>query len=201
MKKFGFLMLLSILFLAACDKDDKEPALPGEVKDVKFEDVRSYTDWKYFSFSKGEFVTVADYQNDLTWDIAFHRGDVRLNGGASGKGKGEAINTQQTNWNTVTEAPASGYIKDQVGKITTAFTGDGITEEYQPFSQTVTTWLTVDTSNPPPKYTVHNWIYVVKAADGNYVKLWLYDNKDEKNAAGYVSFRYQYNASGSTKFN
>ncbi|WP_352421748.1 HmuY family protein [Proteiniphilum sp.] len=200
MKKISFLVLLSVLFITACDDDEKEPALPGDVKDIQFIDTRSYTDWVYFSFSKGEVVTVTDYKNDLSWDIAFHRGDVRLNGGESGKGKGEGFNTQKTSWSAVTEAPTSGYIKDQVGKITTAFTGDGITEDDQPFSQTVTTWLTVDTSNPPPKYTVHNWIYVVKAADGNYVKLWLYDNKNEKNAAGYVSFRYQYNASGATNF-
>lgn len=200
MKKIGFLMLLSVLFLTACDKDDKGSALPGDVKDIQFINATSYTDWVYFSFSKGEVVTVTDYQNDLSWDIAFHRGDVRLNGGASGKGNGEAVNTQKTDWNAVTEAPSSGYVKDQVGKITTSFTGTGITEEDQPFSQTLTTWLTVDTSNPPPKYTLHNWIYVVKAADGNYVKLWIYDNKNEKNAAGYVSFRYQYNASGATNF-
>lgn len=201
MKNFSFLVLFSVLLLTACDKDDKDPALPGAVKDIKFEDVSSYTEWKYFSFSKEEFVTITDFKNDLSWDIAFHRGDVRLNGGASGEGKGEALNTNKTSWNDVAEAPASGYIKDQVGKITTAFTGEGITEDDQPFSQTLTTWLTVDTSNPPPKYTVHNWVYVVKAADGNYVKLQIYDNKNEKNAAGYVSFKYQYNESGSNKFN
>jgi hypothetical protein len=42
---------------------------------------------------------------------------------------------------------------------------------------------------------------VVKAADGNYVKLWIYDNKDERDEkAGYVSFQYQYNADGGTGF-
>lgn len=201
MKKISFIILLGVLFTTACDKDNNEPALPGEVKDIQFIDATSYTDWVYFSFSKGETVTVTDFQNDLSWDIAFHRGDVRLNGGESGKGKAEALNTNKTDWNAVTEAPAAGYAKDQTGKITTAFTGDGTTEEDQPFSQTLATWLTVDTNNPPPKYIVHNWIYIVKAADGNYVKLWLYDNKNEKNAAGYVSFKYQYNADGSTGFN
>lgn len=200
MKKISFLVLLSVLFITACDKDEKETALPGDVKDIQFIDAKSYTDWVYFSFSKGKVVTVTDYKNDLTWDIAFHRGDVRLNGGESGIGKGEAFNTQKTSWTDVTEAPTSGYIKDQIGKITTAYIGNGITEEDQPFSQTVTTWLTVDTSTPPPVYTVHNYIYVVKDADGDYVKLWLYDNKNERTDAGYVSFRYQYSASGSTNF-
>ena len=172
-------MMLTIAMMVSCEKD--EPALPGEVKTVNFIDVSSYTDWHYFSFSKGEFVTVSDYANDLTWDIAFHRGDVRLNGGASGKGQAEALNTNKTEWSAVAEAPTTGYIKDQVGKITIAFLGSSVTEVDQPFSQTLTTWLTVDTSTPPPKYTIHNHIYVLKAADGNYVKLWIKDNKDATN--------------------
>jgi len=203
MKTFKLLTLIlcNILLINACSSDDDDTQLlPGEIKDITFIDVKSYTDWIYFSFSKGEVVTVTDYTNDLSWDIAFHRGDVRLNGGASGKGKAEVVNTNFKEWSAVTEAPSSGYIKDKIGEITTAFTGTGITTEDQPFSQTLTGWLTVDTSNPPPKYTVNGWIYVLKAADGNYVKLSLYDNKNEKNTAGYVSFKYQYNASGSTKF-
>lgn len=201
MKNISYLILLGVLFLTACDKDDKEPILPGDVKNIQFINVASYTDWVYFSFSKGEVVTVVDYQDDLSWDIAFHRSDVRLNGGASGKGKGEAVNTGKTDWNAVTEAPASGYRKDETGMVTTSFTGSGVTEEEQPFSQVLTGWLTVDTSTPPPVYTIHNWIYVVKAADGNYVKLWIYDNKDERDEkAGYVSFQYQYNADGGTGF-
>lgn len=201
--KFLTLILSCILIIPSCrnDDDNTTPSLPGDIKDITFINTTSYTDWIYFSFSKGETIPITDYQNDLSWDIAFHRGDIRLNGGESGKGKAEAINTNNKDWNSVIEAPASGYIKDKVGEITTAFTGTGIKTEHQPFSQTLSGWLTVDTSNPPPKYTVNKWVYIVKAANGNYVKLYLYDNKNEKNAAGYVSFKYQYNASGSNKFN
>ncbi len=201
MKNYGFYILISALFLVSCSDEHKKDDFQPEVKDVQFLDVKSYTDWVYFSFVKGEVVSVTDFENDLSWDIAFHRGDVRLNGGASGKGKSEVVNTGVKEWNSVTEAPSGGYIKDQIGKITTAFTGAGTTEEDQPFSQVLTEWLTVDTSNPPPKYILSNWIYVLKAADGNYVKLWLYDNKNEKNEAGYVSFKYQYNSNGSVNFN
>jgi hypothetical protein len=35
MKNFSFLVLFSVLLLTACDKDDKDPALPGAVKDIK----------------------------------------------------------------------------------------------------------------------------------------------------------------------
>lgn len=201
--KFFSLVVCALLTFSACsDDDDNEgnSGTPGVAKTVEFLDVKSYTDWVYFSFEKNAVVTVTDYANDLTWDIAFHRGDVRLNGGKSGNGKGAAIQTTFKNWDDVKEAPTTGYITDEVGTITTAFTGEGITTAEQPFSKTLTGWLTVDTSNPPPKYIINGYIYVIKAANGNYVKLSLYDNKNEKNAAGYVSFKYQYNASGTAKF-
>lgn len=193
-------LFFSLLTLNSCKKD--EPELPsGNVKEVKFKNVSSYTDWHYFSFSKGEFVEVGDFQNDLSWDIAFHRGDIRLNGGASGKGKAEGLNTNKTKWEDVTSAPATGYKKDEIGEITIAFTGAGTDVEEQPFSQVLSTWLTVDTSNPPPKYILHNWVYVLKTADGKFVKLWIYDNRDERNVStGYISFKYQYNESGSVNF-
>ena len=197
---FFSLLLAGMVLFTSCEEKEKETLLSGDVKVAEYIDATSYTDWAYFSFEKGEVVEVSDYSNDLSWDIAFHRGDIRLNGGASGKGAGEAINTNQTDWNAITEAPKSGYIKDEVGKITSAFTGTGITEEDQPFSQTLATWLTIDTSNPPPKYTYHEWVYVIKSASGKYVKLQVYDYKDAKNAGAYISFRYQCNTSGSDKF-
>lgn len=211
--KFFALLVCALFAFSACSDDDDNNGetpggggngngteTPGEIKTVEFLDVKSYTDWVYFSFKKNEVVAVTDYANDMNWDIAFHRGDVRLNGGKSGKGKGAVVQTSIKNWDEVTEAPTTGYIADEIGTITTAFTGDGVTTAEQPFSKTLTGWLTVDTSNPPPKYTINGYIYVLKAADGNYVKLSLYDNKNEKNAAGYVSFKYQYNASGTAKF-
>lgn len=203
MKKYYLLLSMfvsGLVLLNACSDDD-EPKLPGDVKTVEYLNATSYTEWVYFSFDKGEIVEVSDYANDLSWDIAFHRGDLRLNGGKSGKGQGEAVNTNKTNWNDVTGAPSSGYEKDEIGTITKAFTGTGVEEEEQPFSQILATWLTIDTSNPPPVYTYHNWIYVIKTASGKYVKLQITDYKDAKNSVGaYISFKYQYNESGSDKF-
>ena len=99
MRKFDLLcclLIMSTVLFVACSDDDDEPKLPGDVKVVEFINATSYTDWQYFSFEKGGLVEVSDYANDLSWDIAFHRGDVRLNGGKSGKGQGEAINTNKT---------------------------------------------------------------------------------------------------------
>lgn len=202
-KYFG-LIVCALLAFSACSNDDDDNSgsgTPGSTKTVEFLNASAYDKWVYFSFDKGEVVTITDFANDLSWDIAFHRGNVRLNGGKSGKGKAGAIKTESKKWDDVKEAPTSGYVLDEIGSVTTSFTGTGITEEDQPFSQTLETWLTTDTSNPPPVYTIHGWIYVIKTATGKYVKLSLYDNKDATNkSAGYFSFKYQYNADGSTKF-
>lgn len=198
-KKALLLCSTALVLFSACKKEEADKP-SGAVKEISFLAATSYTEWTYFSFAKGDTVTITDYKNSLDWDIAFHRGDVRLNGGESGKGKAEAKNTNNKKWNDVTEAPKDGYVKDKVGKIMVKFLGDNIEEEDQPFSEVVSAWLDIDYSTPPPKYTISDWVYVVKAADGNYVKLQIYDNKDAKNKAGYVSFKYQYNESGSTKF-
>lgn len=207
MKQSNLLLLLILgiftFTLSSCSDDDNE-TLPGEVKDITFINATSYSDWVYFSFEKGKVVDVTDFKNDTSWDIAFHRGDVRLNGGESGKGQGAVINTENKEWSKVTEATKTGYVTDKIGTITTSFTGSNVTTADEPFSQTLTGWMTVDTSDPVgnngPKYIINNWIYVVKTADGEYVKLWIYDNKSEKNSAGYFSFKYQYNKSGTTSF-
>ena len=87
--------LMGFLIFISCNSDSRESdvAKSQEIKKYEFLDARSYTDWIYFSFSKGEIVKVNDYQNDANWDVAFHRGNVRLNGGKSGKGGVKVINT------------------------------------------------------------------------------------------------------------
>ncbi len=202
MKIYNYFLgiLITAFGFISCSDSDKDELLSGNTQKYEFLNATSYTDWVYFSFEKNEIVEVTDFQNDLSWDIAFHRGDIRLNGGESGSGKGAAINMNVTDWDAVKEAPSTGYETDKTGTISIAFTGSGINTDEQPFSQILAGWLTIDTSNPPPVYTYHNWIYVVKSATGKPVKLQVYDYKSEKNAGAYISFKYQYNESGATKF-
>lgn len=205
--KFLAFILCALFAFSACSDDDDDNnngGTPGAVKTVEFLNASAYDKWVYFSFDKGEIVTVTDFATDLSWDIAFHRGDIRLNGGKSGKGKGGVVKTESKKWDDVKDAPTSGYKTDEIGTITILSPQfaekDQKTTEDAPFSLTLASWLTTDTSNPPPVYTIHGWIYILKTADGKYVKFLAYDNKSQKNAAGYFSFKYQYNADGSTKF-
>ena len=124
-----FLPLLAMtFFLLSCDNDDDTPLLSGDVKDFKYLNATSYTEWSYFSFEKGDTIQVQDPENDLSWDIAFHRYDIKLNGGKSGSGKAAAYNTNSTDWNAITQAPKSSYREDEIGKVSFSFTGNNITE-------------------------------------------------------------------------
>jgi hypothetical protein len=198
------LAILSLgLSFTSCKKEEEEQ-YENEVNiysnKYEFLDARSYSDWVYFSLSSNSIVQVTDYQNDLSWDIAFHRGDVRLNGGESGKGQGAALDSQSKDFNAVLEAPKTGYVKDSVGTVVVAFTGNGVEEEQQPFAQTLSTWLTTDISTPPPVYTVNNNVYIIKTANGSIAKIQMYDNKNATGSAGYVSFKYQVNNSAGYTF-
>ena len=66
------------------DKTDDpkvDPSTGIEVKSVTF-DVSAYETFVYFSFKEG-IVYISDEQSrELTnWDMAFHRADIRTNGG------------------------------------------------------------------------------------------------------------------------
>jgi len=196
--KFRYLLLPVVLCFTACEDKEEEPKPVLEVKTVQI-DARSYPDWVYFSFEKGEVVTVnpASFSSDLNWDIAFHRNDVRLNGGASGKGAGGALKTSAKSLAEITTAPASGYKTDVIKSIMTKFVLPVPVFEDQPASTEIN-WLNVDTSNPPPVYTLFDDVYVVKTAQGKYAKIKFKNYLGDKNETMIITLEYAYQPDGST---
>lgn len=189
--KLIFSILFGVILTVSCSKSNHEDQHPSSSTNYKYLDATSYTDWVYFSFSSGKIVTVKNPEKDLSWDVAFHRGDIRLNGGKSGIGEGKAINTKTKDWNKTVTIPTAGFKTDELGEITIEFTGSNIITDNQSFSQELASWITIDTSNPPPVYTYNNWVYLVKTADGQDVKFQIYDYKDIKNQRGaFISFKY-----------
>ena len=66
--------LSSISFIACSDDDDKKTPEPeATAKTVKFE-AQSFTEWSYFSFAKGNFVTVdqENYASDIIGILHFY---------------------------------------------------------------------------------------------------------------------------------
>lgn len=197
--RFRLLFLPIVLCFTGCeDSSEEEPKPVLEIKSVQI-DARSYADWVYFSFDKGEVVTVdpAAFSSDLNWDMAFHRNDVRLNCGLSGKGAGGALKTTAKTLGEISTAPNSGYVVDATKSIMTKFTLPVPVFEDQPASTEIN-WLNVDTSNPPPVYTLFDDVYVVKTAQGKYTKVKFKNYLSDKNETMVITLEYAYQPDGST---
>ncbi len=200
MREWIFLFPI-VLILTGCSKDDpEEPAPALEVKSVKI-DARSYSDWVYFSFEKGTTIEInkENFNKSLDWDIAFHRNDVRLNCGSSGQGAGGAVKTQAKSLSEVSTAPSTGYIVDAVKSIMVKFTLPVPIFEDQPANNEIE-WLNVDTSNPPPVYTLYDHVYVVKTAAGKFAKIKFANYLSDKNETMVISLDYVYQPDGSPRF-
>ncbi len=194
-------LILSAIIIAtaigfiACKKDEAKPEPVSDSKTVIF-DTRTFEKWVYFSFDKGKEVVVKDFKNSMNWDIAFHRFDVRVNCGTSGPGKGGSISMGKVDFNSVKQAPTTGYsLNDSISIVNKP---GGWTEQVTvPGDTIIAKWLYF--TGPPPKYNITNNIYVVKTAQGKYAKIWLKDYFNDDSKSGYVTMEYFYQKDGSTK--
>lgn len=198
MKNFGLVFFSTIIFFSACEKDETEE-LEQENNGIEFKtvilDATSYANWVYYSFEDTQVVEINDFVNSYDWDIAFHRFDVRLNCGASGPGEGGSYNAGQIDFESLVEAPESGYsLNDSIGIIEEP--GNWIYTNV-PGDTILSNWLTF--SGPPPTYTINDNIYVIKTADGKYAKIWLTDYYNDQSVSGYVTMKYFYQPDGSRK--
>lgn len=206
-------ILLTALFVGAflfggCNKNDKKENNPSpEVKEVTL-NTSSFKDWKYFSFTTGKEVQVTDAKNDLNWDIAFNRSTIRLNGGTSGMGKGEALKTNSKDFDAVKSAPATGYTKDAEHTVTAGMPPN--TRQVQvSFNAVISGNVKSDSEQEPSGfvtydpaqmgvggsiYTLNKWVYIIKNADGKFVKIQFIDYLNEKGKGGYPKFKYQLSA-------
>ena len=175
-----------MLFSTSCKKDDT-PDNPqaSSVKEVKELNASSQTEWTYFSFSEGKQVVVTNPRTSNNWDIAFNRYNVKTNGGTSGIGGVEVVNTGSKDFDAVTQYPGVGYQKDE--EVTTY----GRPKEGQTtptvITNSVNKAITGTVMNPDPKgfynYTppaqgsntphinLTKYVYVLKTTKGEYVKL------------------------------
>ena len=187
-----YLAVISLIFLVVgCekDKDDPDPT-PGIGKELVI-DASSKTNWVYFSFSIGDTLTVNDPGNSLEWDIGLKRYRFKTNSGTSGSGQGGAVNMGKVSFNSVIEAPESGYAVDD----SVTFQVHGGEKKYS-VNPVLLGWETME--GMPPTFVPTDSIYVVKAADGKYAKVWFkgYYHPTES-TSGYITLQYLYQPDGS----
>jgi len=124
--------------------------------------------------------------------MAIHRYDIRLNGGAAGKGQGAALETSYTDLSALTDIPASGYVVDVMDSIRVSMPP---TYAYQPINHEASKWMYIDESIMPPTndtYKPSNKVYVFKTAEGKHIKIKFIDYINAENVKGHIKFSYVY---------
>ena len=123
------------------------------------------------------------------WDLAFHRWDVKTNGGL-------ALESSFTSFDTLKEIPEGDYVPDEeVASI--MFDNSGMASGKIGYATgfinpVLSRWMNVDTRNMPPSYTMSDNVYLLKLSGGKIVKIKFTDYTDDKNTKGHISFDYIY---------
>ncbi len=203
MKKTVKLLIVTVLIgglfsLNGCKKDkypEPEPSPTQLSSKEAVIDASDYASWVYFSFNKGTTVTISDFQTSTDWDIAFHRDDIRTNGGLSGSGQG-GIQESASEYSAIITAPETGYVVD-----------DSLNVMYSAgMPPTYTPDVGSEEGNDWAKYNhdIHAWeikkdVFVVKTADGKYAKIWMKNFLNDDDESGTITLEYTYQPDGSAK--
>lgn len=129
-------------------------------------------------------------ESSFAWDIAFHKYDIRTNGGA-------AVVTAETNLHTVIEVPDSGFETDTDGKVMADMSNmmqGFVGYQEVKLNPVLCSWVTATPTGtmPPYTYKLNSNVFIVKTKAGKYAKIKFTDTTNEKDVAVYAAFSYQY---------
>jgi len=145
----------------------------------------SEKDYVYFDFSSGKPVRILD-ASSLEWDLAFRRGKVISNGGASSRlGKAGLIDLGEVDFNTIAQVPADNYVQD-------------IAADTETENPVLVKWYNYNYFTH--KLTAKKNIYAVRTANGKFAKLQFLSFYCDNQEAGCVKIRYVYQDDGSSSF-
>ncbi|MDR1757440.1 MAG: HmuY family protein [Bacteroidales bacterium] len=196
--KTKFLFTLTVICLSlwvfSCHKDDEDKTTTDTSERSVVVHSTDFESWHYFSFKTGAEVPqseVGDYEaskQKTNWDIAFHRGDIRTNSGASGMGQGGAIKLNVKTIAEVVAIPETGFATDESAKIMISMSADGYVEQSK--NMVLADWYASE--GMPPTYVVNQHVYAIKTADGTVAAVIFTDYTNEEGQGGHVSFSYRY---------
>jgi len=145
----------------------------------------SEKEYVYFDFSSGKPVNILD-TSSLEWDLAFRRGKVISNGGASSRlGKAGLLDLGEVELDEVMEVPTDNYIQDAATK----------TEMENPV---LLKWYNYNYFSH--KLTAKKNIYALRTADGKFAKFQFLSFYCDNKEAGCIKIRYVYQDNGSNSF-
>ena len=160
---------------------------PANLLDTQFVTVNASSDkdWAYFDFSRGGVVKIHD-PSSLEWDLAFRRGKVISNGGATNKfGKAGLIDLKSGKFDEVTEVPTEPYIPDIA---TRTETENPVLLKWYKYN-----YLT-------HRLTAKKNIYAVRTANNKYAKVQFISFYCDNKETGCIKMRFSYQNDGSPRF-
>ncbi len=160
---------------------------PANLLDTQYVTVNasSEKDWTYFDFSRGSVVKIHD-PTSLEWDLAFRRGKVISNGGATNKiGKAGLIDLKSGKFEEIAEVPTEPYIPDIATK----------TETENPV---LLKWYKYNYLTH--KLTAKKNVYAVRTADNKYAKVQFLSFYCDNKETGCIKMRFSYQQDGSPRF-
>lgn len=189
MKKFFLFSLVaaSLAFVAvSCNKPEPD-SKATDIRRATNLDASAYDQWVYFSFEDGK-ATTCSYTEPAPekWDVAFHRENVRTNGGA-------ALKTDFTALAQVVAIPAEGFVADVQDSIIVDMSQmmQGVIGYAEAeVNPALNEWVTRD--GMPPVYTVRENVYIVRTRENTYAAIKFTSYKNDVDKTGFVSFDYQY---------
>lgn len=196
MKRSYLLLVLISVLLLSCSKEELT-IQPTKQASVSL-DVRQYDKWIYFSFLNGIIETPVNPEESLVWDIAFHRWDVKTNGGIAGKGNGSAYMSELTSLdkNLIITNMQESQFKSNVLIKTYMKTPDMTQGPEQrvdvPANPELCKWMVVNMSTIPPGYNMSDKVFLVKSASGRLGAIKFKSYMNETAVKGYVTFEYLY---------
>ena len=218
-KRLSSIIAVCVIFLSSCNIDhlwDKDYLFSYlEAQDGVFvHDCSDYTQWHFFSFAEGGIIGSCDamdstanedWRQRTDWDLAFHRQNIKSNGGISGVGQGGIMEYAQAefNFDAVLEAPEEGYITDvpdsviydmsqmMAGNIIYAKTG---------INPVTKNWAVL-TDMMSGLWTYAQKAFIVRTATGKYAKIHLINFKSSEGASGTITMKYVYQSDGTINLN
>jgi hypothetical protein len=145
-------------------------------------DSTSYDLWRYVDLETGKEVAA-----DGPWDLATQRYHVQLNGGVSGRAGAELVAIPDVGFDSVTAAPATGWITDAA---------DGDDDNLLPdlaFEQGKGWYQYLAASHVLEPWPI---VWVVRTGDDTVVKLVFESYYDDAGTAGHLRLRWKPLAAG-----
>jgi len=148
-------------------------------------DATNEEQWTYFDFSRGKQVKIHD-TSSLEWDLAFRRGKIITNGGATNKfGKAGLIDLGEVSFDAVENVPLSNFISDTA---TRTQTENPVLLQWYKYN-----YIT-------HKLTARENVYVMRTSNGKFAKIQFLSFYCADKQPGCIQMKYAYQDEGTKSF-